>query len=99
MTKNRESTDEDDKVVMARLQENIRDHNNKLTIDYNLSVSIGAASFDPEHPISIDELLDKADASMYAHKEKEQNTNLGRGGDEKEDFSTREIRNGRLPTV
>ncbi|MGZ6192313.1 MAG: hypothetical protein ACXWME_06425 [Syntrophales bacterium] len=41
MTKNRESTDENDKVVMARLQENIRDHNNKLTIDYNLSVSIG----------------------------------------------------------
>ncbi len=65
-----ESTDRNEKMVLARLKENIRDHNNKLTIDYNLSISVGVAEFDPEHPLSIDELLDKADSSMYANKGK-----------------------------
>jgi diguanylate cyclase (GGDEF)-like protein len=65
-----ESTDENDKTVTTRLQENLRNYNNKLTIDYNLSVSIGAAPFDPDHPVSIDELLDQADSSMYVQKGK-----------------------------
>jgi hypothetical protein len=29
---------------------------------------MGATQFDPEYPISIDELLSKADALMYAQK-------------------------------
>jgi hypothetical protein len=29
---------------------------------------VGAAQFDPEYPISIDKLLSKADALMYAQK-------------------------------
>jgi len=65
-----ESTDENDKTATTRLQENLRNYNNKLTIDYNLSVSIGAAPFDPDHPVSIDELLDQADSSMYVQKGK-----------------------------
>ncbi len=63
-----ESTDENDKMLMTRLHENIRDYNAKGSQDHKLSVSVGAAQFDPVHPISIDQLLSRADALMYAQK-------------------------------
>jgi len=34
---------------------------------------VGTAQFDPEHPISVDELLSKADALMYKQKREKQN--------------------------
>jgi diguanylate cyclase (GGDEF)-like protein len=63
-----ESTDESDEMPITRLYENIRDYNAKVSQDYKLSISVGAAQFDPEYPISIDKLLSKADALMYAQK-------------------------------
>jgi diguanylate cyclase (GGDEF)-like protein len=63
-----ESTDENDDMLITRLHENIRDYNAKVSQDYKLSVSVGPAQFDPEYPISIDQLLSKADALMYAQK-------------------------------
>jgi len=63
-----ESTDESDEMLVTRLYENISDYNGKVSQDYKLSVSVGAAQFDPEYPISIDKLLSKADALMYAQK-------------------------------
>ena len=65
-----ESTDEKGEIVMTRLHENIRDYNTKISQDYKLSISVGAAQFDPQYPISIDDLLSKADALMYAQKRK-----------------------------
>ncbi len=84
-----ESTDENNEMLITRLDENIRDYNAKVSQDYKLSISVGAAQFDPEYPISIDELLSKADALMYAQKRKrrKQESRLGvRNG--QEDFST-----------
>jgi diguanylate cyclase (GGDEF)-like protein len=63
-----ESADGSDGMLMTRLYENIRDYNAKVSQDYVLSISVGAAQFDPEYPISIDKLLSKADALMYAQK-------------------------------
>ena len=63
-----ESTD--DEILITRLYENIREYNVKVPQDNELSLSVGAAGFDPEDPISIDELLSKADALMYAEKRK-----------------------------
>jgi len=63
-----ESTDENAEIVLTRLDENIKDHNAKRSRCYNLSISVGTTQFDPEHPVSIDELLSKADALMYAQK-------------------------------
>ncbi len=63
-------TDENSERLLARLQENLVDFNSQRSRGYPLSISVGAAQFDPEHPISIDELLSKADASMYAQKRK-----------------------------
>jgi diguanylate cyclase (GGDEF)-like protein len=84
-----ESTDENDEMFITRLYESIRDYNAKVSQDYKLSISVGAAQFDPEYPISIDELLSKADALMYAQKRKrrKEESRLGvRNG--QEDFST-----------
>jgi len=63
-----ESSDESDAMLKTRFYENIRDYNAKVSQDYKLSVSVGAAQLDPEYPISIDKLLSKADALMYAQK-------------------------------
>jgi two-component system, cell cycle response regulator len=63
-----ESTDENGEILTTRLYENIKDHNAKGSRRYTLSVSVGTTQFDPNHPISIDELLSKADALMYAQK-------------------------------
>jgi len=63
-----ESTDENAEIVLTRLYENIKDHNAKRSRSYALSISVGTTQFDPKYPISIDELLSKADALMYAQK-------------------------------
>src|SRR4030042_532996 len=63
-----EPTDENGEIVLTRLYENIKDHNAKRSRCYALSISVGATQFDPNHPVSIDELLSKADALMYAQK-------------------------------
>ena len=84
-----ESTHENDEILMIRLYENIRDYNAKVPEDYKLSVSVGAAYFDPKFPISIDELLSKGDGLMYAQKRKrrKKESRLGvRNG--QEEFST-----------
>jgi diguanylate cyclase (GGDEF)-like protein len=65
-----ESTVENDETLINRLSGNIKDHNAKQTGRYKLSVSVGVAQFDPENPISIDELLSEADALMYTQKRK-----------------------------
>ena len=62
-----ESTDDNGETMVTRLYENLRDYNTKRS-QRILSISLGTAQFDPEYPISIDELLSKADALMYAQK-------------------------------
>jgi len=64
-----EPADENGEIALTRLYENIKDYNARGGPDIiPLSVSVGTTQFDPKHPISIDELLSKADASMYAQK-------------------------------
>jgi len=62
-----ESTDENSETLLTRLHENVRDYNANRS-QHILSISLGSAQFDPEYPISIDELLSKADGLMYAQK-------------------------------
>jgi diguanylate cyclase (GGDEF)-like protein len=63
-----EPTDEKGEMLITRLDENLQDYNAKGSQRYILSISVGTAQFDPEYPILIDELLSKADASMYGRK-------------------------------
>ena len=62
------STDENGDTVLTRLYENMKDENAKGGRPCFFSISVGTTQFDPERPISIDELLSKADASMYSQK-------------------------------
>lgn len=57
-----------------RLQVNLRAHNEKETRRYKLSLSLGIAYYNPEHPCSIGELLRQADASMYEQKRYKKNS-------------------------
>ncbi|MGH7890469.1 MAG: diguanylate cyclase, partial [Thermodesulfobacteriota bacterium] len=55
-------------IILERLQSNIEAHNVKSERPYKLSISVGIACYDPQDPISIDELLRRADESMYSNK-------------------------------
>ncbi|MBI5663831.1 MAG: diguanylate cyclase [Nitrospirae bacterium] len=57
-----------ERVVIAHVMEKFSLHNKQAGRKYELLISIGAAHYDPEHPCSIDHLLNKADALMYDDK-------------------------------
>lgn len=59
-------------TAVARIQNHVRWANTLPGRTYEVSVSIGAAVRDPLHDESIDELLHKADAAMYARKRTKQ---------------------------
>lgn len=59
---------DDFKVIESRLKKIIMDHNAKKDRPYNLSISMGTAHYDPINPVSLNELLNQADKSMYAYK-------------------------------
>ena len=59
-------------ILTTRLQENLQARNARGERRYKLSLSVGVARYDPEHPCSIDELLARADRLMYEQKEDSQ---------------------------
>jgi len=61
------------KDAIARLQENLNWTNATASRRYNLSLSVGMAHFDPDHPASLDDLLKQADAEMYVRKQQRRN--------------------------
>jgi diguanylate cyclase (GGDEF)-like protein/PAS domain S-box-containing protein len=60
-------------AVTARLQTNLAILNAEEKRRYALSLSIGVATFDPEHPCTTEELLAIADAAMYEQKQRKRN--------------------------
>jgi two-component system, cell cycle response regulator len=71
-----ESADEKSEILITRLYENLKDYNAGGSQRYQLSISVGTALFDPEHPVSIDELLTRADFLMYGQKRKRETQTL-----------------------
>ena len=63
-----EADKETEKVTLERLYENIRSKNAERGRNFQLSLSIGSAYYNPGDPSSLDEMLDQADASMYEQK-------------------------------
>jgi two-component system, cell cycle response regulator len=55
-------------VILRRLAERLAGVNAGAGRRYALSVSVGAVVHDPSRPISVDELLSRADSAMYAQK-------------------------------
>jgi len=55
-------------ILRNRLSKNLEASNAGGSRRYTLSISLGIASYDPEHPCPIDELLAQADARLYEQK-------------------------------
>ena len=60
----------DEKSVINRLEKNLRAKNSGGQRSYELSLSIGVVRYDPEHPSSIEELMNRADNLMYECKQR-----------------------------
>lgn len=58
----------DPQIIIKRLDDNFDELNSKNNRDYNISISVGIADYDPDNPCSIEELLDRADKLMYENK-------------------------------
>jgi diguanylate cyclase (GGDEF)-like protein/PAS domain S-box-containing protein len=67
-----ESTPAGMEIILSRLLKNIDEANRAPDAPFKLSVSVGVAGFDPEYPVTIDELLVRADALMYEEKRKKE---------------------------
>jgi diguanylate cyclase (GGDEF)-like protein/PAS domain S-box-containing protein len=63
-----ESSDSGTDICRRRLQEGLGASRAQGKFAPPLSVSVGITEFDPEHPVSLDELLSRADALMYEDK-------------------------------
>lgn len=55
-------------MLISRLQGTIDARNACEGMQYQLSMSIGVELYDPKHPCTIDELLQRADLAMYEQK-------------------------------
>jgi diguanylate cyclase (GGDEF)-like protein len=53
---------------VERLQEAANVINAEEGRTFSLSLSVGIATFDPDDPVSLDQLIERADGLMYAHK-------------------------------
>ncbi len=64
-----EASGDDARQIIDRLRSRIEEFNRTSREPYQLSVSLGAARFDPEDPVSLDELVSRAEAQVSAEKE------------------------------
>ena len=55
-------------VLLRRLDERLAAHNARPGRSYTLSIGRGVVRFDPDHPRSLQQLLDQADARLYEDK-------------------------------
>jgi diguanylate cyclase (GGDEF)-like protein/PAS domain S-box-containing protein len=65
----------DEKTVISRLERNMATRNQIAGRLYELSMSIGVVRYDPEHPASIEEMMNQADTLMYDRKQKKKQGN------------------------
>ena len=70
-------TSEDAEVSTARLQDAVDRYNEGAQRPFQLSLSIGSTTFDPENPCSVEQLMDRADRSMYEDKARLGETSRG----------------------
>jgi diguanylate cyclase (GGDEF)-like protein len=61
------------KSIQERLQSNLDAHNARSTLGYVLSLSLGVIQVDLDSHLTTDELLEQADAALYANKQQKKN--------------------------
>lgn len=62
------SSKDGEKTIMARLKENIDTYNADKSGSLKLSLSFGTSFYNPDHPVSINEVLSNADEKMHEEK-------------------------------
>jgi diguanylate cyclase (GGDEF)-like protein len=67
-----DTTDETKEILINRLHNTLDDYNQTEGRNYQLSLSIGIAPYNPEKPSSLDELIAQADTLMYEEKRNKQ---------------------------
>lgn len=67
-----------EKFITTRLREKQIAHNTQENRRYTLSLSVGMAYYDTENLHSIEELIERADASMYENKRKKRQIIFGK---------------------
>jgi diguanylate cyclase (GGDEF)-like protein/PAS domain S-box-containing protein len=70
------TNNETKKILINRLQSFLSAYNKLETTRNKISLSVGAAQYDPKNSPSLDELITRADALMYEEKTKKQRDNL-----------------------
>jgi diguanylate cyclase (GGDEF)-like protein/PAS domain S-box-containing protein len=71
-----EMTEPGSEAFSERLQRNIDEYNAKGSRSYTLSISWGTAIYDPESPMSLDQLMSAADGLMYTQKKAKSNRKM-----------------------
>lgn len=61
-------------LALVRIHQIVESQNRITLGDYNISVSIGAAEFDPMAPVSLETLLKKADMDLYSNNDEPDST-------------------------
>jgi len=59
-------------TLIEGLKQHVGDANAGAAAPWSLSLSVGCAAFDPQHPVALNELIRAADAAMYAAKQGKQ---------------------------
>ena len=67
-----ETGEESFDVPARRLRRNLEASNRRAARPYQLSVSLGAAAYDPRNPCSLEQLIERADQAMYRDKRRRQ---------------------------
>jgi diguanylate cyclase (GGDEF)-like protein len=62
-----ETSNQAHEIILRRLEKNLK-KSNATEPRYRLSLCVGVARFDPEHPITLGELMVQADKAMYQKK-------------------------------
>lgn len=65
-----DSDEEGTIAVLDRLKQNLDDWNTDTARPYKISFSTGSATYDPEGPTTLEDLIARADRSMYEDKRK-----------------------------
>jgi two-component system cell cycle response regulator len=55
-------------IMTARLKEEFKKHNQQQKPSQTLSMTVGSAILDPTNPVSLEELMARADKALYQHK-------------------------------
>jgi two-component system, cell cycle response regulator len=63
-----DDSEESATIMTARLQEELKKHNERQKPSHKLSITVGSAIFDPANPVSLEELMARADKALYEHK-------------------------------